>query len=182
MNDSYQTNHQNIKNKNKSKKQETSTYYRYLQLGSNLSLDRRLDETVGIRKRNIDFSILAEVLDALVPAEVEVNIMLVGKRKVDSVDLGNILDKLSGNVVHGSLDRGRALEGKDTEGSVAGLVVSIVEKALVGIVINVSNVGKALSVPLPSGIDVSGENTVSSFLKSGVVANIVAVKHRAGGL
>ncbi|CRK29992.1 hypothetical protein BN1708_005120 [Verticillium longisporum] len=140
--------------------------------------DLTLDEAVRARLRGVDLGIGARVLEALVPAEVNLKVVLVGQGVGDGLGLGGDLEDLLAHLVHGVLDAGALVLGKGLEGDGAGGVPGGVEAADV-----LLDGGEAVGEgPGPGGVDVGGEDAVPGLGQGGVRVADEAVEGRAGGL
>jgi hypothetical protein len=147
-----------------------------------VSRDGALDKTVRVGLRSIDLGVLAGVLETLMPAKVDLEIVLVWQGVGDVLDLGELLEDRLAHVVHGSLDRCRVLESEGLEGDVSSAVVGVVEHAVLGELLDLAIGGDLGAGPHPGRVDVGGEDSVVGLWKGGVLALVVRVEHGAGGL
>jgi len=146
-----------------------------LELGRG-SLDNGLDKTVGVVERNVDLGVLAGVLEAVVPAEIQFNVVLVREKVSDGVKERSLFENALGNVVHGGLDRGRVLKCKGLEGNVASLLVCAIKLTLFAKLIDSLVSGNLARDPSPLSIDIGRENTIMSLFQGGKIADVVSVE------
>lgn len=127
--------------------------------------DSALDETIGVGLRGVDLGVLASVLETLVPAEIDLEVVLVWQGVLDSLELWHSSQNQLAHLVHGSLHRGTVILSKDLEGGIPGRLPSIGE--LVSICLDFRHTAEA--APLPVGIDIGAEDTVPCLLEGGVL-------------
>ena len=137
-----------------------------------------MNQTVRVALRSVNLGVLAVVLQALEPAEVNLKVMLVGQSvlNVRCVRGGN--KDLVAHVVHGSLHAGTVLLCKSVDSDLSGSLVALVE--LVLLLANLLDVLELL--PLPRVLDFSTEDAVPGFGQSGVLVSVESVEGRSGAL
>ena len=137
-----------------------------------------MDQTVGVALRSVDLSVLAVVLQALEPAEVNLKVMLVGQSVLDvrCVRSGN--KDLVAHVVHGSLHTRTVLLCEGVDSDLSGSLVALVK--LVLLLADLLDIPELL--PLPRVLDFGAEDAVPGFGESGVLVSVEAVEGGAGAL
>lgn len=147
-----------------------------------VSRNGALDQTVRIGLRSIDLSVLASVLETLMPAKVDLEVVLVWKGVRDVLDLRELLEDGLAHVVHGGLDRCRVLEGEGLEGDVSGAIIGIVKDTVISKLLDLAISRDLGAGPLPAGVDIGGQDSVVGLWEGGIFALMVGVEHRASGL
>lgn len=137
-----------------------------------------LDETIGVGLRGVHLGVLASVLETLVPAEVDLEVVLVGQGVLDSLEIRHSSQNQLAHLVHGSLDRGTVILGEDLESGIPGRLPSVGELVSIGLDLGQS----AKATPLPVGVDIGAENSVPCLLESGVLVADEAPELGAGAL
>ncbi len=118
------------------------------------------DETIGIRLGRIHLGILPGILQSVVPAEVDLEVMLVGQRVVDCLEQGLGCQDLLAHLVHGVLHTRAFLERKESEGDLAGVGPRVIE--FVHVLLDRVNAGEGR--PRPVGVNRSAEDAVIGIL------------------
>lgn len=80
--------------------------------------DCALNETVGVGLRGINGRVLASVFEALVPAQVNLKVVFVGKRVVNGFYQRNCGEDLIAHLVHSVLYAGAAVRREGLEGNI----------------------------------------------------------------
>jgi len=102
-----------------------------LQLGLRvLSRYTAVDQAVGVGLRSVDLGVLAIVLQALEPAEVNLKVMLVGQSVLDIRRVRSSNENLVAHVVHGSLYTRTVFLCKCVDSDLPGSLVALVELVL----------------------------------------------------
>lgn len=104
--------------------------------------------------------------------------MLVGQRVEDVLDLGDNIQDVFGHVVHGSLDGGAVLGSEAAERDFTGGLPGLAELVAHGL--DSSEAGEGL--PLPSSVDVGGQDTVPGLGERGVLVADEVVEAGTGAL
>jgi hypothetical protein len=154
-----------------------STLNLQLSLGV-LSRYTAVNQTVGVALRCVNLGVLAVVLQALEPAEVNLKVVLVGQSVLDIRCVRGSNKDLVAHVVHGGLHTRAVLLCKCVDGNLSGSLVALVE--LVLLFADLFDILELL--PLPRVLNLSAENAVPGFGKSGVLVSVEAVEGRAGAL
>lgn len=89
-----------------------------------------MNEAVGVALRSVDFGILAIVLQALEPAEVNLKVVLVGQSVLDVRRVRSNRKNLVAHVVHRCLHTGTVLLCKSVDGDLSGSLETLVELVL----------------------------------------------------
>lgn len=149
-----------------------------LQLRLWLAGNGALDEAVGVGLGRVDLGILARVLQAFVPAQINFKVVLVGERVVDGLDQRSRLEDLVTHLVHGVLDAGAAVLceriNRDLpRGGVALLELGCDRPDL-------SQAGEQL--PLPTALDLGAQDAVPRLGQLRVLIAVEAVEGRSGAL
>jgi hypothetical protein len=117
-----------------------------LQLGLGvLSRYTAVDQTVGIALRSVDLGVLAVVLQALEPAEVNLEVMLVRQSVLNIRRVRGSDKDLVAHVVHGSLHARTVLLCECVDGDLSGSLVALVE--LVLLLANLLDILELLPLP-----------------------------------
>lgn len=137
-----------------------------------------MNQTVRVALRSVDLGVLAVVLQALEPAEVNFKVMLVGQSVLDIRRVRGSNKNLVAHVVHGSLHTRTVLLCESVDGDLSGSLVALVE--LVLLLADLLNILELL--PLPRVLDFGAENAVPGLGKSGVLVSVEAVEGGTGAL
>jgi len=148
-----------------------------LQLGLGaLADDCALDEAIGVGLRSKNGCVLAQVLDALVPREINLEVMLVGKRIVDSLDERNSGQNVIAHLVHGGLYTGAVVLGEDLKCQVTGSLPCTIE-------VDLLRLGSVLEqLPLPTSLNLGAENAVPGLGKLCVLVTVETMEGRTSAL
>lgn len=150
-----------------------------LQLGLGvLSRDTAVNQTVGVALRSVNLSVLSVVLQALEPAEVNLEVVLVGQSVFNIRRVRGSNKDLVAHVVHSSLHARAVLLGEGVDGDLSGSLVALVE--LVLLLADLLDILELL--PLPRVLDFGAEDTVPGLGESGVLVSMEAVEGRTGAL
>jgi len=137
-----------------------------------------LDEAIGVGLRRIHLGVLARVLNTLVPGQVNLKVVLVGKRVAGGLDFGSRGQDLLAHFVHGVL-HGSALVGRErAQGNRSGVFPGFV-KPLDAFVDG--RQGRE-TLPGPAAVDDGAQDAVPGLGKAGEVVADKSVKGRAGAL
>lgn len=89
-----------------------------------------MNQAVRVTLRSVDFGILAIVLQALEPAEVNLKVVLVGQSVLDVRCVGSSSKNLVTHVVHGCLHTSTVLLCKSVDGDLSSSLETLVEFVL----------------------------------------------------
>ncbi|KAB8339148.1 hypothetical protein FH972_022084 [Carpinus fangiana] len=143
-----------------------------------LPRDNDVDEAIGIALRRIHLRILAGVLEALVPAEVDLKVVLVGQGVVNGGGLGHGGQDLLAHLVHGVLHAGALLDGKRLERDPPRRLPRRVELARVGRGLHLGQPRE--HAPRPPALDLGAQDAVLRLRQHRVcVRRVVAVEGAA---
>lgn len=143
-----------------------------------LSAHSHLDETIWIRLRSIDLGVLSSILQSLMPAQVNLEVMLVRQRVVNIRNKWLSSQDLLAHLVHGVLDTGGFFDSEQPEGDLAGLGMGCIE--LVDVILYVLQLGE--DIPLPAGVDASAEDAIPRLREGGVFVSDERMEHASCGL
>lgn len=138
-----------------------------------------MNKTVGVALGRVDVCVLARVLEAIVPAEVNLKVVLVGQRVVDVLDLWHSSEDLLAHLVHGVLDTGALFGCKRLHCDFARALPCSVE--LVGRGGSLDGGDVRERAPGPAALDFCAEDAVLRLGQDGeLVFCVVAVEGAAG--
>jgi len=153
--------------------------YSGLQLGLRaLPSDSALNETVGIGLRSEDLGVLAGVVETLEPGEINLEVVLIRKSIVDSLNQRHIRKDLVAHLVHSVLDASTIVLGKDIESSVLDAIESLVKLRND----RLDLVQSRELLPLPTSLDVCAKDAVPGFGQTGVFVPVESIERGPGAL
>ena len=137
-----------------------------------------LDQTVRVGLWRIHFRVLPRILQTMMPAEINLKVMLVRKRVIDSFHPRNRSQNLVTHLVHGILHACAVVVCKRSESNFTRLFPRLVE--ILGPETNLLQTGECL--PQPTTLDFGAEDAVPCLLQDCVVALVVSIEGRARAL
>lgn len=137
-----------------------------------------MNQAVGVALRSVDLGILAIVLQALEPAEVNLKVVLVGQSVLDIRCVRSNSKNLVAHVVHGCLHTSAVLLSKSVDGDLPGSLETLVE--LVLLLADLLDVLELL--PLPRVLNFSAEDAIPGLGESGVLVSVEAMEGGSSAL
>jgi len=140
--------------------------------------DGALDQSVGIRLRGEDCSVLASVLQTLVPREVNLEIVLIGEGVVNCFDQWHCCQDLFAHLIHGVLDARTVVRSESLQSNLAGYIPRLVK--LGHHRLDFGKGGEGL--PFPASLYLRAQNAVPCLRELSVCVAVEAIEGRTGAL
>lgn len=148
-------------------------------IGARFSGHCALDQTVGIGLRDINLSILTGIFQALVPAEVELEVMFIRQGEVDCLNQWLNLEDFVCHFIHGILYAGAILLGEEFEDGIPCRLPSSVENRCLFFH---QLVHRRKGLPCPCPVNVGTQDPIPRIFQSRVLVVDEPVKLASGAL